>query len=184
MDEDVVDLGGDSLAPALVPVEELADCAATALEADGARILSYGTGAGYTPLRELIAERYGVHPYRVLVTNGWLQGFSLITQGRIRGANVICEYPTYDRALQAIFQGNANLLYLDLGPGGVQQRPDRVLRPHDPEAGALLHDPDLPQPHRVVALARPALPPRELGAQPRRDADGRGRHLRAASLRR
>jgi 2-aminoadipate transaminase len=118
---DDVDFGGDSLAAELVPAEELADCAATALEADGARILSYGTGAGYTPLRELIAQRYEVHPYRVLVTNGWLQGFSLITQNRIRGQNVICEYPTYDKALQAIFQGNANLLYLDLGPDGFNQ---------------------------------------------------------------
>jgi 2-aminoadipate transaminase len=116
--EDRVDFGGDSVAAELVPAEELADCAATALQADGGRILSYGTGAGYTPLRELIAERYEVHPYRVLVTNGWLQGFSLLTQNRIRGQNVICEYPTYDKALQAIFQGNANLLYLDLGPDG------------------------------------------------------------------
>jgi DNA-binding transcriptional MocR family regulator len=116
--DDEVDFGGDGLAAELVPAEELADCAATALEADGARILSYGTGAGYTPLRELIAERYEVHPYRVLVTNGWLQGFSLLTQNRLRGQNVMCEYPTYDKALQAIFAGNASLLYLDLGPDG------------------------------------------------------------------
>ncbi len=116
--EDEVDFGGDGLAAELIPDDELADCAATVLEADGSRILSYGTGAGYTPLRELIAERYEVHPYRVLVTNGWLQGFSLLTQNRLRGANVICEFPTYDKALQAIFQGNASLLYLDLGPDG------------------------------------------------------------------
>ena len=43
---DVNTTRGEGLDPALLPVEELADCAATALAADGKRILSYGTGAG------------------------------------------------------------------------------------------------------------------------------------------
>ena len=40
------------------------------LERDGKTILSYGSGAGYGPLRELIGEWFGVHPGRVVLTNG------------------------------------------------------------------------------------------------------------------
>ena len=115
---EAVSFAGEGLAPELVPADELADCAATVLAADGARILSYGTGFGYTPLRELLAERLGVHPYRVLLTNGWLQGFRMLLHARAMGQGVVCEYPTYDRALESIFQARANLLYLDLHPGG------------------------------------------------------------------
>jgi DNA-binding transcriptional MocR family regulator len=117
---ETISFAGDGLAPELVPAEELADCAATALGEDGKRILSYGTGAGYTPLRELVAERFGVHPSRVLLTNGWLQGFSFLIDGRVNAQSVIVEYPTYDRALQLLFRQSANLVYMDIreeGPG-------------------------------------------------------------------
>ena len=40
-------------APECLAVEELADCARAAIERDGERVLSYGTGGGYGPLREL-----------------------------------------------------------------------------------------------------------------------------------
>ncbi len=115
---ETISFAGEGISPGLIPVEELADCAEAALRQDGARILSYGTGAGYTPLRELIAEKFEVHPFRVLLTNGWLQGFNLLTQGRISARNVIAEYPTYAPALRAIFQGEANLLYIDHRPEG------------------------------------------------------------------
>ena len=115
---ETISFAGEGISPDLIPIDELADCAETALRQDGGRILSYGTGAGYTPLRELFAEKFDVHPFRVLLTNGWLQGFQLLTQGRIRARNVIAEYPTYAPALRAIFQGEANLLYIDHRPEG------------------------------------------------------------------
>jgi DNA-binding transcriptional MocR family regulator len=110
---ETISFAGEGLAPDLLPLEELADCAATALEADGKRILSYGAGGGYTPLRELVAERFEVHPHRVLLTNGWLQGFSLLVGGRVTGQNILVEYPTYDRALRLLFSGGGNMLYVD-----------------------------------------------------------------------
>ena len=39
---------------------------------DGKAILSYGSGGGYTPLWELIGAWFNVHPFRVVLTNGWL----------------------------------------------------------------------------------------------------------------
>jgi 2-aminoadipate transaminase len=116
---ETVDFAGEGLAPELIPSEELADCAATALAEDGARILSYGTGSGYTPLRELVAEKLQVHPYRVLLTNGWLQGFSLLVRGSAQGRPAIIEYPTYYGALTTLFQSGASVIYADLHDDGL-----------------------------------------------------------------
>ena len=92
-------------APECIPVEELADCARGAIEADGATILSYGSSAGYGPLRSWIAARHGVAPERVVVTNGSLQGFVFLAELLARnGERVLVEAPTYDRPLK-ILQG-------------------------------------------------------------------------------
>jgi 2-aminoadipate transaminase len=88
-------------APECLPVAELADCARAAIERDGHTVLSYGPVGGYAPLREWIAERHGVDPRRVLVTNGSLQGFVFLAT-RFRGARVLVESPTYDRPLKIL----------------------------------------------------------------------------------
>ena len=88
-------------APECLPVEELADCARAAIERDGATVLSYGSSAGYAPLRDWIAERHGVDPERVLVTNGSLQGMVFLAE-RFAGNRVLVEEPTYDRPLKIL----------------------------------------------------------------------------------
>jgi 2-aminoadipate transaminase len=88
-------------APECIPVEELADCARAAVATDGARVLSYGPASGFPPLREWIAERHGVDPARVLVTNGSLQGIVFLAE-RFAGQRVIVESPTYDRPLKIL----------------------------------------------------------------------------------
>jgi 2-aminoadipate transaminase len=88
-------------APECLPVEELADCAQAALERDGATVLSYGSSAGYAPLRDWIAERHGIDPARVLVTNGSLQGMVFLAE-RFAGQRVLVEAPTYDRPLKIL----------------------------------------------------------------------------------
>jgi 2-aminoadipate transaminase len=97
-------------APDCIPEEELADCARTVIERDGKSLLSYGSAAGHTPLRALIAEWFGVHPYRVVLTNGSLQGLGLLAERFSRGNNVVVEYPTYDRALTVLLRAGASLL--------------------------------------------------------------------------
>ncbi len=88
-------------APECLPVDELADCARTAIERDGPTVLSYGPVGGYGPLREWIGERHGIDPGRVLVTNGSLQGFVFLAS-RFAGGRVLVELPTYDRPLKIL----------------------------------------------------------------------------------
>ena len=45
--------------PACLDPELLANCARAALERDATTILSYGTGGGYGPLRDVIRETSG-----------------------------------------------------------------------------------------------------------------------------
>jgi 2-aminoadipate transaminase len=90
-------------APECLPVEELADCARAAVERDGATVLNYGPIGGYPPLREWIAQRHTAGPEQVLVTNGSLQGLSLLAALLLeRRSRVLVEGPTYDRALHIV----------------------------------------------------------------------------------
>ena len=87
-------------APDCLPVEQIADCARAVVERDGTTILNYGPVGGYEPLREWVAARHGVQPSQVLITNGSLQGLSLIAGLLVDpGGRVLVEGPTYDRAL-------------------------------------------------------------------------------------
>jgi 2-aminoadipate transaminase len=115
----IIDLAGDGLGADLVPLEELADCAATALARDGRTILSYGSAQGYTPLRELIAEWFRVHPSRVVLTNGRLHGLALLAQLRLTGSSVIAEYPIHDRAERVFLAAGASLIAVPVGEGGM-----------------------------------------------------------------
>ncbi len=84
-------------APECLPIDDLADCARTAIERDGASALLYGHTLGYQPLREWIGERHGVDPARVIVTNGSLQAFHFVLSSLGDAGRVIVERPTYDR---------------------------------------------------------------------------------------
>jgi 2-aminoadipate transaminase len=103
--EPIVSFARGVPAPECLPEEELADCARAVLDRDGKTILSYGSGAGYAPLRETIAGWFEVPPHRVLLTNGALQGFVLLAQHFGRGKTVLVELPTYDRPLKVLHEG-------------------------------------------------------------------------------
>src|SRR5262245_51863394 len=89
----------ECLAPDLI-----SDCATVALERDGRVILAYGSGGGYAPLRELLAERHHVDPGQVFLTAGGLQGFDFYAATRLqhRPGRVLVEGPTYDRPLKLL----------------------------------------------------------------------------------
>ena len=106
----------ECLDPALV-----SDCARAALERDGLTILSYGTGGGYGPLREVLAERHGVEPGRVFVTTGGLQGFVFYAplQLQLRPGRVLVEAPTYDRPLKILAREQAQVVALPMDEEGL-----------------------------------------------------------------
>jgi 2-aminoadipate transaminase len=86
----------------LLPVEAIREAAVRVLAADPGRVLSYGPGGGYPPLREALAERHGVDVERILVTNGSLQGVAFVAEhfARTGRGRVALEAPTYDRSLK------------------------------------------------------------------------------------
>lgn len=108
-------------APECLPVEELAECARAVVLADGRTILSYGSPSGYEPLRGWIADRHGVEPDRVFVTNGGLQGFVFFAQRFARdGARVLVEQPTYDRPLKILRELGAEIVPLAMDEEGLR----------------------------------------------------------------
>jgi 2-aminoadipate transaminase len=144
----------DGIDPDLLPLEELADCAATVLAADGKRILSYGPAAGYTPLRELIGEWFRVHPGRVVITNGSLHALWLLVRLFRPGATVVAEYPVHDRAERVLLDAGAVLASVEVDRDGLvvdqlRQQLTEYLRPsfvytvptfHNP-TGAVMSEP-------------------------------------------
>jgi len=122
-------------APECLPVAELADCARAAIERDGKTILSYGSAAGYAPLREWIAERHATEPGRVLLSNGSLQGFVFLAQRLAPGRRVLVERPTYDRPLKILREVGAEVVSVAMDDEGLD--PDALetaLRDGEPPA--------------------------------------------------
>jgi DNA-binding transcriptional MocR family regulator len=106
--------------PDLLPIDELGDCARAALERDGATALNYGPPAGYGPLRDWIAERHGVDPARVLVTNGSLQAFNFAARHFVAsGARIFVEAPSYDRSLSILRRLGADIEPIPLCSDGL-----------------------------------------------------------------
>jgi DNA-binding transcriptional MocR family regulator len=77
-------------------------------------------------LREWIAERHGVDPSRVFVTNGSLQGFVFLAQRLAPGKRVLVERPTYDRPLKILRELGAEVVGIDQDEEGLD--PDALER--------------------------------------------------------
>jgi 2-aminoadipate transaminase len=106
-------------APELLPVDELADCARTALERDGRTILNYGAANGYGPLREWLAERHAVDASRIVLTNGSLQGLAFLARQLVPAGRVLVETPTYDRPLKLLSELGATVVGVPLDDDGL-----------------------------------------------------------------
>jgi DNA-binding transcriptional MocR family regulator len=104
----------------IVDVEGLRDAAVRAFESDPAGTTAYGTSVGYPRLRSWIADRHGVEPERVLVTNGSMQADAFLFEQLVRsGDEVIVERPTYDRTLLSLRGRGASVHAVELEPDGI-----------------------------------------------------------------
>jgi DNA-binding transcriptional MocR family regulator len=113
----------------IVDVDGLRDAAMRAFESDPAGTTAYGTSVGYPRLRSWIADRHGVEPERVLVTNGSMQADAFLFEHLVRpGDAVIVERPSYDRTLLSLRQRGARLHDIELQPDGIDvQALERLL---------------------------------------------------------
>jgi 2-aminoadipate transaminase len=104
----------------IVDVDGLRDAAVRAFDSDPAGTTAYGTSIGYPRLRAWIADRHGVEPERVLVTNGSMQADAFLFEHVVRpGDDVIVERPTYDRTLLSLRERGANVRPIELQPDGI-----------------------------------------------------------------
>jgi len=113
----------------IVDVDGLRDAAVRAFESDPAGTTAYGTSVGYPRLRSWIADRHGVEPERVLVTNGSMQADAFLFKHLVRpGDEVIVERPSYDRTLLSLRERAARLYPVELEPDGIDiEELERVL---------------------------------------------------------
>jgi 2-aminoadipate transaminase len=104
----------------IIDVDGLRDAAVRAFESDPSGTTAYGTSIGYPRLRSWIADRHGVEPERVLVTNGSMQADAFLFEHLVRpGDDVIVERPSYDRTLLSLRQRGASLHAVELQADGI-----------------------------------------------------------------
>src|SRR5438876_1136513 len=104
----------------IIDVAGLRAAAARAFDSDPGGTTAYGTSIGYPRLRAWIADRHGVEPERVLVTNGSMQADAFLFECLVGpGEDVIVERPTYDRTLLSLRQRGAQVHAIDLEPDGI-----------------------------------------------------------------
>jgi DNA-binding transcriptional MocR family regulator len=104
----------------IVDVPGLRDAAVRAFESDPAGTTAYGTSIGYPRLRAWIADRHGVEPERVLVTNGSMQADAFLFESLVRpGDDVVVERPSYDRTLLSLRARGATLHPVELQHDGI-----------------------------------------------------------------
>ncbi|MGH2873943.1 MAG: PLP-dependent aminotransferase family protein [Solirubrobacteraceae bacterium] len=104
----------------IVDLDGLRTAAQRAFHADPAGMTGYGTAVGYVPLREWIAERHGVAPGQVIVTNGSMQADAFLFDALVGpGDTVVVERPTYDRTLLSLRKRGADVRAVELEPDGL-----------------------------------------------------------------
>jgi DNA-binding transcriptional MocR family regulator len=104
----------------IVDVDGLRAAADRAFTNDPAGTTAYGTSVGYKPLRAWIANRHGVSPENVIVTNGSMQADAFLFDAFVQsGDAVVVERPTYDRTLLSLHNRGADVRAVELEPDGL-----------------------------------------------------------------
>ena len=113
---DIIDVGG------------LREAAVRAFDGDPEGTTAYGTSVGYPRLRAWIAERHGVEPGRVLLTNGSLQADAFLFDHLLAGGDeVVVESPTYDRTLLSLRERGTEVHAVEVKHDGIDTNVLRAL---------------------------------------------------------
>jgi DNA-binding transcriptional MocR family regulator len=112
----------------IVDVDGLRAAASRAFDNDPGGTTAYGTAVGYVPLRQWIADKHGVEPSQVLVTNGSMQADAFLFETLVKpGDPVVVEKPTYDRTLLNLRGLGADVSMVSLERDGIDTDELRVL---------------------------------------------------------
>jgi 2-aminoadipate transaminase len=104
----------------IIDVEGLKAASEAAFTQDPAGLTGYGTSVGYPPLREWIADKHGVAPENVIVTNGSMQADAFLFDALVSAGDiVIVELPTYDRTLLSLRNRGADVRMIELETDGI-----------------------------------------------------------------
>jgi DNA-binding transcriptional MocR family regulator len=116
------------------PVDQLSECFDTVLHEDPAVVLQYGQQQGYLPLRQALAEEYGVTPNEIMVGNGSLQLQDLVAAYLTRpGQLVLTEQPSYDRAIGTFRRRGGRVVGVPLEEDGLSiERLESLVRNETP----------------------------------------------------
>ena len=104
----------------IIDIEGLKAAAQAAFSADPGGLTAYGTSVGYVPLRQWIADKHGVAPENVIVTNGSMQADAFLFDALVSdGDTVVVELPTYDRTLLSLRNRGADVRMVELEADGI-----------------------------------------------------------------
>jgi DNA-binding transcriptional MocR family regulator len=104
----------------IVDVEGLRAAADRAFANDPRGTTAYGTAIGYPSLRAWIADKHGVAPEQVIVTNGSMQADAFLFEALVEeGDVVVVERPTYDRTLLSLRSRGADVRPVELQQDGI-----------------------------------------------------------------
>ncbi|MFC8799919.1 PLP-dependent aminotransferase family protein [Promicromonospora sp. NPDC057138] len=107
---DAIRLLGGIPDPSALPLDELREVLGEVWDDGGAAAsLQYSGSHGFEGLRGWIAEREGVDPRRILITNGGMHGLSLTVQALVERGGVVAvdnpAYPLFLRTLELVGAG-------------------------------------------------------------------------------
>lgn len=104
----------------IVDVAGLRAAAERAFDSDPGGATAYGTAVGYSRLRAWIADKHGVEPERVIVTNGSMQADAFLFEQLLSpGDEVVVERPTYDRTLLSLQTRGTTVHAIELEDDGI-----------------------------------------------------------------
>jgi 2-aminoadipate transaminase len=103
-----------------LPIDDFRACADSVFKEQGRVLFQYGHYSGYAPLRQWIADWFGVAFDQVLLGNSSMEFFTFSANLFTRkGDAVFMENPSYDRAITAMKRAGADVVGIPLEADGV-----------------------------------------------------------------